>query len=205
MNCRVIAISRTVGAGADEIGQSAAEKLGFRYVDNHIIDWAAERAGVSPTTIQKAEQTPPLIDRILKYLGTAGLEAGHGAYVPPPQQSEGYESLIERVIRETASEGDVVIVAHGASIPLAGTPGLLRVFLTASPKTRAARLSAGGHMKESEAKKAVDDSDRARRDFLQRFYDLKEELPTHYDIVVNTDLMSPQTTAELIVGAARGL
>jgi len=46
MDCSVIAISRTLGAGADEIGDLAATKLGFRYVNNHVIDWAAERAGV---------------------------------------------------------------------------------------------------------------------------------------------------------------
>jgi nucleotide-binding universal stress UspA family protein len=206
MNCRVIAASRTVGAGADEIGQLAADKLSFRYVNNHIIDWAAERAGVSPSTIEKAEQTPPLIDRILQYLSAAGLDPGFGAYVPPPvQQSAGYESLIERVIRETAAEGDVVIVAHGASIPLAGSPGLLRVLLTASPKMRAARLAERAGMKESDAKKAVEASDRARRDFLQRFYDLKEELPTHYDLAINTDLIAKETAADLIVEAARRL
>jgi hypothetical protein len=47
MERSVIAISRSLGAGADEIGQLTADKLGFRYVNNQIITWAAERAGVS--------------------------------------------------------------------------------------------------------------------------------------------------------------
>jgi len=206
MDCRVIAISRTLGAGADEIGQLAATKLEFRYVNNQVIDWAAERAGVSPATIEKTEQTPPLIERILQYLGNANVEAGHAGYIPPPvEPSASYERLIERVIRETAAAGDVVIVAHGASVPLAGSPGLLRVFITASPDVRALRMSQEAGVKESDAAKMVDRSDRARREFLQRFYEVKEELPTRYDIVINTDLIAKETAADLIVEAARRL
>jgi CMP/dCMP kinase len=206
MNCRVIAISRTLGAGADEVGQLAATKLGFRYVNNQVIDWAAERAGVSPATIEKTEHTPPLIERILQYLGNASVEAGHATYVAPPvEPSASYERLIERVIRETAAAGDVVIVAHGASIPLAGSPGLLRVFVTASPDIRAFRMSQEAGLKESDAAKMVDKSDRERREFLQRFYEVKEELPTRYDIVINTDVIRNDTAADLIVEVARRL
>ena len=66
--------------------------------------------------------------------------------------------------------GKVVILAHGASIPLAGMPGLLRVLITGSPAVRAARLAKADGVGDARAKKAVQDSDRERRDFLQRFY-----------------------------------
>ena len=206
MDCRVIAISRTLGAGAEEIGERAAEKLGFRYVNNEIIYWAAERAGVSPATIEKTEQTPPLMERILQFIGSTPVEIGHGAYVAPtPEPSVAYERLIERVIRETAVAGNVVIVAHGASVPLAGTPGLLRVFITASPDVRAERISQEAGIKESDATKMIDRSDRERREFLQRFYEVKEELPTRYDLVINTDTLSSKTAVELIAAAATGI
>jgi cytidylate kinase len=206
MDCRVIAISRTLGACAEEIGERAAEKLGFRYVNNQIIYWAAERAGVSPATIEKTEHTPPLMERILQFIGSTSVEAGHAAYVAPvPEPSVAYERLIERVIRETAVAGNVVIVAHGASVPLAGTPGLLRIFITASPDVRALRIAAEAGIKDSEATKMIDRSDRERREFLQRFYEVKEELPTRYDLVINTDTLSSKTAVALIVAAATGI
>jgi cytidylate kinase len=204
MERSVITISRSLGAGADEIGQLAAERLGFRYVNNQIITWAAERAGVSPATIEKTEHTPPLIDRILQYIGSTSVDAGYGAYLAPTEPSVAYERLIERVIRETATAGNVVIVAHGASVPLAGMPGLLRVFITASPDVRGLRVSQEAGIKESEANKMIDRSDRERRDFLQRFYEVKEELPTRYDLVINTDTISTDLAAALIVAAATG-
>jgi cytidylate kinase len=206
MECRVIAISRTLGAGAEEIGHAVADRLGFRYVNNQVINWAAERAGVSPETIEKTEHSPSLVERILTFVGTAGVETGHAAFVAPAgDPSIKYERLIESVIRETARQGNVVIVAHGASVPLAGSPGLLRVFLTASPDIRAERLAKSGGIKESEATKMIDRSDRERREFLQRFYEVKEELPTRYDLVINTDKLASEAAVELIVGAAERL
>jgi len=206
VDCNVIAISRTLGAGADEIGEMAAQQLGFRYVNNQIIYWAAESAGVSAATIEKTEHSPSLIERILQYVGTTTIEAGHAAYVPPAAEpSVAYERLIERVIRETAATGNVVIVAHGASVPLAGLPGLLRVLITASPDVRTTRMSETAGVSEGEARKMIERSDRERRDFLQRFYEVKEELPTRYDLVINTDLISNDAAASLIVEAARRL
>jgi cytidylate kinase len=122
----------------------------------------------------------------------------------PSHASPAYEGLFERVIRETANRGDVVIVAHGASIPLADTSGLLRVLVTASPRVRAERLAGEANLKASEARKAIAESDRQRREYLRRFYNVRQELPTHYDLVVNTDVLTLPQAAQLVVSAAKG-
>jgi hypothetical protein len=54
---------------------------------------------------------------------------------------------------------------------------------------------------DSEAKKAIKSSDAARADYLKRFYETTE-LPTHYDLVLNTDALSVERAADLIVYAA---
>ena len=203
MDCRVVSISRALAAGGEEIGRAVADELRFRYVNDEIVAWAADRAGVSLQTMEKVEHTPPLIERILQYMGKVPIEVGQG-YVPPPAQATvSYETLIEAVVRETAKAGSVVIVAHGASIPLAGMPGLLRALVTASPEVRAGRLATAAKLDDRKARKAIEDSDRERGEFLQRFYGVRQELPNHYDIVVNTDVLTPATAARLIVTAAK--
>ena len=122
----------------------------------------------------------------------------------PADTKADYESLIARIVREVANEGDVVIVAHGASIPLAGTSGLLRVLVTGSESARAERLAIEAGLDASEAKRAIAESDRQRRDYLRRFYDIPQELPTHYDLVVNTDTLAMPLAAQLVVSAAKG-
>lgn len=204
MDCRVIGISRSLASGGEEIASLVAHNIGFRLIDDEIVSRAAERAGVTPESMGKVERSPSLIEKILQYMGTAPVEAGFGAYTPPAvSASESYEGIITRVIRETAEAGNVVILAHAASIPLAGTPGLLRVLVTGSVEARSARLASQG-LDGKKARKQVEDSDAQRREYLQRFYDIRQETPAHYDLVINTDNISSAAAASLIVAAARG-
>jgi cytidylate kinase len=76
------------------------------------------------------------------------------------------------------------------------------VLVTASPATRAARIGRQEDLDPARAARAVKDSDAGRRDYLKRFYDVDEELPTHYDLVVNTDGLSVEQAARLVVQAA---
>jgi cytidylate kinase len=74
--------------------------------------------------------------------------------------------------------------------------------VTASPDTRAARLVTAKGLKQAQAARAVNNSDAGRADYLKRFYGISEELPTHYDLVVNTDAVSVEQAAGLISLAA---
>jgi cytidylate kinase len=50
--------------------------------------------------------------------------------------------------------------------------------------------------------KSIKESDTARADYLRRFYNVSAELPTHYDPVINTDVLGIEQAAELIAHAA---
>ena len=117
----VVCISRALGAGGEEIGRIIAAELGFRYADEEIIVRAAKEAGVSLETVEKAEQTPRLLQRILESMARTppATEALSGVVPPASLGTPTFEGIIERVIRTLASEGNVIIVAHGASLPLA--------------------------------------------------------------------------------------
>ena len=78
----------------------------------------------------------------------------------------------------------------------------MRVLVTASPDVRATRLAGELDLQEPEAKKLVRESDLARIDYLKRFYGVKDETPTLYDLVVNTDLLAPEVAATLVLAAA---
>jgi cytidylate kinase len=206
MACRIITVSRSMAAGGEEIARILAKKLGFRYADRQIVIRAAQEAGVSPETAAQAERTPGVVARILDSLASTPIEPVWSSYEALASHAEpAYEGLFESVIRETANAGKVVIVSHGASFPLAGMSGLMRVFVTASPQVRVQRLARDGELDERRAKKAIAESDRQRRDYLRRFYNIRQELPTHYDLVVNTDILTQAQAAQLIISAAKGL
>jgi cytidylate kinase len=118
-----------------------------------------------------------------------------------PGSSE-IQVLIREAIEQTAARGDVVITAHAASHALKSDASILRVLVTASPSTRAERVSGQSGIEIGKAQRAVKTSDASRRDYLKRLYDVAEELPTQYDLVINTDDISVEEASALVVHAA---
>ena len=57
---------------------------------------------------------------------------------------------------------------------------------------------------ERRATAAIQAEDRARADYFKRFFGIDQELPTHYDLVINTDNLRMEEAAELVVFAVRG-
>jgi len=195
---RVVCISHTLGAGGPEIGRLVSERLGFRYLDDEIVAWAAERGGLDEELVADVEQRRSLARRLLEELvWTAPMVAPE--LVRAELATGPRRELIVEVIRETADQEDAVIVAHAASHALAGRPGLLRVLVTAPPEVRAGRLGVDA----PKGAALVRESDGARASYLKEFYGLSEELPTQYDLVVNTELLTPADAAELVLAAAQ--
>jgi cytidylate kinase len=85
---------------------------------------------------------------------------------------------------------------------LGGRQDALRVLVTASPATRAGRLAEAEGLDESRAGRAIRDADAGRAAYLKRFHGVGQELPTQYDLVLNTDQLSPEQAAALISEAA---
>jgi len=209
MACRVVCVSGPDGARMREVAQGVAERLGFSLVDEEIIMRAAAEADVDPHVVADVERRQSFMDRMLNALasgsdGSAYVFAGGGGFIAPEGLglSEELRGLIRTAIEETADRGNAVIVAHAAAHALASREDALRVLVTASRGTRCARIAAEQELGEKEAASAVDKSDAGRSDYLKRFYGEKSELPTQYDVVVNTDRLSPDASVSLVVLAA---
>jgi cytidylate kinase len=110
-------------------------------------------------------------------------------------------ALIGDALRELADEGSVMIASHAGSIALAGDD-VLRVLVTASSETRVERIAAATRIDDRAAARLVKEEDAARADYLKRFYGIQEELPTLFDLVINTDVLEPGKAAEVVVVAA---
>ena len=208
MSTSVVCISRTLGSGGEEVGRRVASRLEFAYADDEIVDRAAERAGVSRDAVAGAERPPGLIARMLDALAAAPMVSEGGAWTGLPGVTPasaggggGYEDLIRDVLRERATQGNVVIVAHGGSMAVREVGSVLRVFVTAPTAVREKRLVEEQSLDSGKARKAVADSDKARQDYLRRFYGV-EEAPTDYDLVINTEILGIDDAAELVVHAA---
>jgi Cytidylate kinase-like family len=190
-----------------EVARGLAERLGFALVDEEIVLRAAAEAGVEPEIVANAEARRSFVERALGAMGTnldgvtLAVTGAGGLALPELPVSDELRDLIRAAIEETAERGSTVIVAHAASHALASRADLLRVLVTASHPVRCARVATDRDLSEKDATRWVDRSDAARADYLKRFYGAKSELPTHYDVVVNTDRLSPSEATTLVAHA----
>jgi Cytidylate kinase-like family len=202
---RIICVSHLTGAEGEAIARSVSERLGFRYLDEEIIEKAAEWVDLHPSVIGDVERRKSLMARIGETMtgqSSPRLPQGGGHPVRQMPSAEDLRALIRDVIRETAQEGGIVIASHAASMVLADRPDVFRVLVTASPETRADRIASSRELDRRRAEKVVEQEDSARADYMKRFHGVELELPTHYDLVVNTDKLAAERGADVIVLAA---
>lgn len=208
MKCTAVCISHAEGSGGKEVGRLVAERLGFLYVDEDIVAGAAAKGGIDAAEVASEERRKSLAARVLEAIaqGGGGEAWTMGGGIPvgggEGMRSDEIRVLIREAIEQTAARGSAVIVAHAASHAVKPGQAVLRVLVTASPDTRAARVADVEGLDQAGAARAVKDSDAGRSAYLKRFYDVGEELPTHYDLVFNTDALSTEQAAELILRAA---
>jgi cytidylate kinase len=213
---RTVCISLVTAAEGDAIGRGVARALGYRYLDEEIIALAADRGHVDAAAVASVEHRTSLIHRLVDALFATPILEGHyfplagsAAETHKPvavhkPRSDELRGLIREAIHVIAERGDAVIVAHAASFALGARLDVLRVMVTAGLEARTRRLwLSGKFLSEDEARVALAESDRERAHYLHRFYDVREELPTHYDVAVNTDGLTVDQATAIVVAAAR--
>ena len=188
MSVSVICVSHADGALGRDVGRLVADALGFHYADEEIVVAAAREKRLFPEAVAMAET---------RGVGRS-LEVDFGRY----ERTETLRDLIRDAVTAAAEEGRVVIVAHAASYALTDRSDVLRVLVTASASTRADRIAAAEGIDAKRAVKELAESDRGRAAYLQRFYGVKTELPSDYDLVLNTDRLPLDVAAAAVVAAA---
>jgi cytidylate kinase len=207
MPTQVVTISHTTGAGGDTIGRTVADRLGFRYIDEEIIALAAEKEGVAAELVADAERRKGFLARLFSSLAEGPLDMGVGGGVLVPEaamapRSDQLRTVIVEAIHDMAGRGRVVIASHAASIPLAGRADVLRVLITASVDMRVKRVARDGRLGTIDPARFIRDNDAGRANYFQQFYRIERELPTHYDLVINTDVLTADEAVDIIIAAA---
>lgn len=202
MACTVVCISHSTGSDGEDVGKQVAERLGYLYVNEEIVARAAADGGLEPGDIADEENRQSFARRVLEVLADGGGDAwtfgSSAAAAMESVRPADIRSLIRETVVQTAARGRVVIVAHAASYAIEPDPTRLRVLVTASPATRAERVSTQEALDQSQATRMIKDADAGRRDYLKRFYGVDREAPTDYDLVINTDVLSVEQAADVI-------
>ena len=186
MNRPTITISRQLGSQGCEVARAVENRLGYRLAWRDMINEAGRRAG-----------TPEIALDCIDELGLLGMKIS-------PQKRIIYKQAMEEVIRELASQGNVIILGRAGQAILSGFPDVLHVRIFAPKMIRAERIAKKQGLPISGALAQVEASDRTRRLYVKRFYNVRWDDPDLYDLIINTGHISPETAAVLVTEVVSG-
>ena len=216
----IVTLSRQLGAGGYRVASGLAKALGLRIVDRETIDQAALEAGVPKVALHELgyEGRRGLMQRILDALRTSPAipstiemrrresdalltVAPRGIFTPAkPLLSaamEDYVRIVGMVILNMAKEGDVLIIGRASQALLRDSPEALHIRIVAPLSHRVEKFMGLEKLTQREARQRLLASDRARAEYLRRYYGVNWSDPQLYDIVINTGHISIGTAVQL--------
>jgi cytidylate kinase len=203
----LITISRQYGAGGSRVAQRVAELLGWRVVDNELVERVAAEAGLAPEDVaRREERAPGFVQRLARALVAGTPEAGPSPAITIPLSSLAEPDLVrvtERVVAQVAAEGRVVLVGRAAAAVLASEREALHARLVASREYRIAVAAERLGLGAEEAARVTDDTDKSRARYHKENYKREWASPVEYHMTLNTELLGLEEAARIIADAAR--
>ncbi|HEY7372315.1 MAG TPA: cytidylate kinase-like family protein [Polyangia bacterium] len=187
-----ICVSRQYGARGAATGRLVAERLGFRFYSDELINDIAEQAHVRQQVVESLDER--VQDGIAEWV--AGL-IKRGVFAPTD-----YLRNLSNVVLTLARHGRGVIVGRGAHFLLDGKI-TLRVRVIAPLELRVARIVGRDGLSEADARAKVLRIDGERVAFNRQHYDADIGDPNHYDLVVNAGTLGVEGAAAQTVDAFR--
>jgi cytidylate kinase len=187
----IITISHQMGAGGSEIGMGLAQRLGYHYVDQELIQDAVRRYGLVEEKLSHLDESKPtLFERF-------DAETRH------------YITILQTTLLEFAENDNAVLMGRGGQWLLRGIPHVLRVRVIAPFEHRVRQwikrtAEVGGEAPNQRAAADLlrrDDSEKSGR--MRYLYEVDIADPALYDMVVNSEKLRYEAAVEMIERAIR--
>jgi cytidylate kinase len=195
----VITISRQFGAGGRTLGEIVAEKLGYEFYDNEVIQMVSIHAKVSADSVAALEKKTGGIFK--KFMADIVPKSLKDLMVSRKQEiidEEIYVDILQKIITEIAEDGNAVIIGRGSQYILKDRGDVFHVLITADGDDREKFLEEKYDLTHDQAVRAVSQDDRRRATLYRKFGETDYDQPDRYHLVLNTSKLDFETASELI-------
>lgn len=174
-----ITIGREFGSGGRFVARKVAEMLNIPFYDRELILMVAEKTGLSPEFVKKAEEQR----------SSGFLYSLHSPTNALPLNDQVFIAQ-SNIIKSVAAEGPCVIVGRCADYVLSNVPGCLDVFIHAplDQKIERCRKYYSIEGTDAEIKKIIAKHDRSRASYYNNFTMQKWGTAQNYDMTITTAL-----------------
>ena len=177
----VIVIGRQYGCGGHDIGKKLAEKFGYEFYDQEIIQMIAGTTGMTSEFIRQKEEsmTNSLLYDFVNQMYLYGKEEEEA----PKDKIFEAES---KVIRELAAKGKCVIIGRCSDYVLCENEKTLKLFFAAPLEVRAKRIMERLNISKKEAEQVIRKEDRRRADNYRYYTGRVWGSAANVDLTFNT-------------------
>jgi cytidylate kinase len=179
-----VTVSELLGTHGEQIAREVAKSLNYPYYGEEELFKAADEMGFL-TDVQKLDEKGP-----------AFLESFFS------QKPKVYLDRLQSVIFEVARKGDAIFFGRGSQLLLNSFGCALHVLVTGSMEKRIERVMREKGVEREIAEKMIERSDRDKRGFFRFAFDKDWLNPDLYDLILNTDKLSVDSAAKMVVDAA---
>jgi cytidylate kinase len=185
-----ITISRELGSGGEEIARTLSDLMKWQLYDREILNYMSQDLNVHVKALESVdEQTIGWIKDSLAPLFN----------VKTSQHVEqlSYYKHLGKVLLVIAKHGRAVIVGRAAGLLLPRDRGL-SVRVTASFEHRCKQIAEKNNISFEDAVPLVKKAEETQKNFVKNFLGQDISDTKHYDIICNTEKLSPRAIAKLI-------
>lgn len=177
----VITISRQVAALGDEIATAVAQRMNYAFVGRQAIEQKIIDLGFPSDKLKKYDERKP------------------GFFASLTKDRDEYLDYLQTAVLEAASQQNCILIGRGAFAILEDLPNLLSLRFVAKDEIRVQRLMREFSWDEKQAVQRITESDANRLGFHKSFFNLSNEEPSYYHLVMNTGLLDVNDATETIV------
>lgn len=180
-----VTISELLGTKGEMIAREVAKLLHYSYYGEEELLEAADRMGFFADVKNLNEKGPGFLERFFDEKPKVSL------------------ARLQSVIFQVAKNGDGVFFGKGSQLLLNSFDCALHVLVTGSMEKRIERIMQENGVGKEIAEKMIERSDHDRKGFFRFAFNEDWLNPHLYDLILNTDKLSIQSAANMIVEAAK--
>jgi cytidylate kinase len=189
-----ITISREAGANASEIAELVASQCGWKVFDRELLDYMVEHYHWSRVALDFVDERT-----------VSWFHETFGKWLDQQLVSQAeFVHRLGKVVVLAAQHESLVFVGRGAQFILPREVGLA-VRIIAPKKYRIERIMTRRQCSRRDAEQFIDDTDKGRADFVQRYFHRDVADPHLYDLVVNLEQIPRQGAIELLTSQVKRL
>ncbi|MDO4292429.1 MAG: cytidylate kinase-like family protein [Eubacteriales bacterium] len=196
MSNLVITIARQYGSGGRTVGRMLAKRLNIPCYGREIIELAAEDSGINPVLFTDEKK-----HRGLRALLSGGFKGSQ----PLSPESAGFtkdDNLFRyqaKIIRQLAQEGSCVIIGRCADHVLSDLPGIVRVFVHATPAFCLQEAMKVNSLPQNEVEKLIAQTDDYRARYYKYYTGQEWKDAQNYDLSLDSSRLGFEGTVEAIL------